>query len=104
MPKPEPRTFRIASVRRATASTRIVRVDLENATFEYTAGQAASLRVEGQSGNVPYSISSAPAETARDGCLEFLTKVKPSGRWGHRASQLGLSGRVTIGGPPGTFA
>jgi NAD(P)H-flavin reductase len=103
MPKPDLPTFRISSVRRATPSTRIVRVDLAGARFGYTAGQAATLGVPGLPGSVPYSIASAPAETARYGWLEFLIKVETSGRWGHKFDRLARGMAVTIDGPYGTF-
>jgi propane monooxygenase reductase subunit len=103
MPKPELPTFRISSVRRATASTRIVRVDLSGARFDYLAGQAASIGVPGFHGSVPYSIASAPAESVREGWLEFLIKVEASGRWGHKFDDLARGMRVTIDGPHGNF-
>jgi len=103
MPTPDSPTFRISSVRRATASTRIVRVDLDGAPFTYVAGQAAILGVAGQSGTVPYSIASAPEETALHGGLEFLIKIEASGRWGHRFDRLARGMRVTVGGPLGIF-
>jgi len=103
MPTPDSPTFRISSVRRATTSTRIVRVDLAGVPFNYVAGQAAVLGVPGQSGAVPYSIASAPEETAQYGWLEFLIKVEASGRWGHRFDRLARGMRVTLDGPLGIF-
>jgi len=103
MPTPDSPTFRISSVRRATTTTRVVRVDLDGAPFRYVAGQAAVLGVAGQSGTVPYSIASAPEETAKYGWLEFLIKIEASGRWGHRFDRLGRGMRVTLGGPLGIF-
>jgi len=103
MPTPDSPTFRISSVRHATTSTRIVRVDLGGAPFRYVAGQVAVLGVSGHSGTVPYSIASAPEETAQRGWLEFLIKIEPSGRWGHRFDRLARGMRVTLGGPLGIF-
>ena len=103
MPNPDPRTYRISSVRRATTSTRIVRVDLEGAAFDYVAGQAAIIGVAGQHDIVPYSIASSPEETARHGWLEFLIKVETSGRWGHKFDRLARGMRVTLHGPLGIF-
>lgn len=103
MPNPEPQTFRISSVRRATTSTRIIRVDLDGAVFTYLPGQSATLGVAGQRETVPYSIASAPEETARHGWMEFLIKVEPSGRWGHKFDRLARGMRVTLHGPYGTF-
>jgi NAD(P)H-flavin reductase len=103
MPNPEPSTFRISSVRRATTSTRIIRVDLEGRPFSYLPGQAAAIGVAGQDDTVPYSIASAPEEAAEHGSLEFLIKIEPSGRWGHKFDRLARGMRVTLRGPFGTF-
>jgi ferredoxin-NADP reductase len=100
---PESRTFRIAGVRRGTTSTRIIRVALEGADFPYLPGQAATLRVEGHEEPVPYSIASAPEETAQHGGIDFLIKVEASGRWGHRFDRLARGMRVLLRGPYGTF-
>ena len=101
MPNPEPRTFRISSVRRATTSTRIIRIDLEGAAFPFLPGQCATLGVAGQRETVPYSIASAPEETTRHGWIEFLIKVEASGRWGHKFDRLARGMRVTLHGPYG---
>jgi NAD(P)H-flavin reductase len=103
MPNPEPSTFRISSVRRATTSTRIIRVDLEGRRFSYAPGQAAEIGVAGQDETVPYSIASAPEEAEAQGSLEFLIKIEPSGRWGHKFDRLARGMRVTLRGPFGTF-
>jgi propane monooxygenase reductase subunit len=103
MPKPEPRTFRITSVRRATTSTRIIRLDLDGAEFAHLPGQAATIGVAGQHETVPYSIASAPEEAAQHGWVEFLIKVEGSGRWGHKFDRLARGMRVTLDGPYGTF-
>jgi ferredoxin-NADP reductase len=102
MPNPEC-SFRIASVKRATTSTRIIRIDLDGARFPYLPGQAATIGLAGQHETVPYSIASAPEETAQHGAMEFLIKVEPSGRWGHRFDRLARGTRVTLGGPYGAF-
>jgi NAD(P)H-flavin reductase len=103
MPNSEPSTFRVSSVRRATTSTRIIRLDLEGTPFKFQPGQAAALGVVGQDAVVPYSIASAPEEAARQGWLEFLIKIEPSGRWGHKFDRLARGMRVTLRGPFGAF-
>ena len=103
MPNPAPPSFRLSSVRRATTSTRIIRLALDGADFPYLPGQAAVLGIEGYTETVPYSIASAPEETARHGSLDFLIKVEPSGRWGHRFERLVRGMRVSLRGPYGTF-
>jgi NAD(P)H-flavin reductase len=103
MPNSEPNSFRISSVRRATASTRISRVDLDGTRFNFLPGQAAKIGLADQDHTVPYSIASAPEETAQQQALEFLIKVDPSGRWGHRFDRLARGMRLSLTGPFGSF-
>lgn len=94
---------RVLSVRRATPSAQIVRVTLDGSGFSYLAGQAAMIAPAGSGGSVPYSIASAPEETAADGILEFLIKHDAAGRWGADFEPLRRGARLTIGGPFGSF-
>jgi ferredoxin-NADP reductase len=71
---------RLLSNEPETPTTRKIRVTLGSEPFNYRAGQAASLSAGGL--ETPYSIASAPAETARHGWLEFLVKVDGSNRFG----------------------
>lgn len=80
--------MRLLSNSLATPTTRIVRIALEGAAFPYRAGQAASIAVESGDSGTPYSIASAPCETAATGYLEFLVKVDGSNRFGARVAQL----------------
>ena len=74
--------LRVRSVRKATPSSSVVCVDLDGASFPYRAGQVASLRPEGAGDRIPYSIASAPEETAADSTIQFLIKLDSGGRWG----------------------
>ena len=91
----------VSSVRRATPSTRIVRVRLDD-VFPYRAGQVAEIGPEGAT-LVPYSIASAPADTAKDGAIEFLVKVDARGRWGNHFEPLRRGQRLHVRGPLGRF-
>lgn len=95
--------MRLLSNLNATPTTRRVRVALEGAPFSYEPGQAASLGVIGQAARTPYSIASAPHETARDGCLEFLVKVDGSNRFGAQVGALQPGLPVSVTGPTGSF-
>jgi ferredoxin-NADP reductase len=95
--------LRIADVIPSTPSTRIVRVDLAGGSFAYEPGQAAMIGLADHDARVPYSIASAPAESAKHGWLEFLIKVEPSGRWGHRFESLAVGDELGIRGPYGSF-
>jgi ferredoxin-NADP reductase len=93
----------VASVRRATPLTRIVRLDLGGSTFRFKPGQAAMIGLAESSERVPYSIASSPEEAAAENELEFLIKVEPSGRWGHKFDRIARGQRVALNGPFGSF-
>lgn len=93
----------VSSVRRETPSTRIVRVSLDGRPFPYKAGQAATIGPAGAATRVPYSIASAPDETAAEGRLEFLIKVHDDGRWGDGFEVPRRGARLAVRGPQGTF-
>lgn len=95
--------LRVSSVRRATPHSRIVRVALEGAPFHYAAGQVAAIGPPDVSDRIPYSLASAPDETARHGCLEFLTRVDAGGRWGAHFPPLRRGARLAVRGPSGSF-
>jgi ferredoxin-NADP reductase len=95
--------LRVGSVRRASPSTRIVRLELGGAGYSYIAGQAASIGVAGREERVPYSIASAPEESVALGALEFLIKVEPSGRWGHQFDRIARGMRIDVSEAFGTF-
>jgi ferredoxin-NADP reductase len=95
--------LRVRSVRRATPLSCIVTLDLDGAPFHYRAGQVASLSPEGAVDRVPYSIASAPEETAADSTLQFLIKFDSSGRWGERFEPLRRGLRLSVRGPSGSF-
>lgn len=65
-------------------------------------GQAVWLGAHGQDQRKPYSIASAPEDVVRDGRLELLVGVDPSGEPGpHLALDVGAL--VDIDGPAGRF-
>jgi ferredoxin-NADP reductase len=91
--------LRVCSVRRATPSTRIIRLDLKGVPFNYEPGQVAVISVPNDSLHAPYSIASAPAESERGGYLEFLTRLDPDSRFG----DLRRGSQVAVEGPFGSF-
>jgi NAD(P)H-flavin reductase len=94
---------RITSVRIATPTTRIVKVDLEGQPFDFRPGQAALIGPEDADERVPFSIASAPEEFERDGHLEFLIKTTGSERWGTNFERLARGKRLGVRGPAGRF-
>lgn len=103
MPAADRLVLPISSVSPATPSTRLVRLALGSRDFAFEAGQAALIGLADRDERVPYSIASAPAETARGGAIDFLVKVEPSGRWGHQFGALERGALVGIQGPFGSF-
>jgi ferredoxin-NADP reductase len=93
---------RLLSNEPETPTTRRIRVALDGAPFSYRAGQAAALASE-NAPPTPYSIASAPSETARHGWLEFLIKVDGSSRFGAIVDALAPGARLELAGPAGGF-
>jgi ferredoxin-NADP reductase len=93
----------VTSVRASTPGTRVVRVGLDGHPFEFKAGQAVLLGAPGQEIRVPYSIASAPEETAKSGVLEFLMKVDGSGDPGPHLRGLARGLPIEVVGPFGSF-
>jgi ferredoxin-NADP reductase len=95
--------LRVCSIRQATPSTRIVRLDLDGASFAYLPGQAAAIGLSDGDVRVPYSIASSPKESERSGYLEFLTKLETGGGWGEHLRDLKRGSLVAVEGPRGAF-
>ena len=94
--------MRLLSNVRETPTTRRIRLALDGITFQYRAGQAASLAA-GASEFTPYSIASAPVETTQHGWLEFLVKVDGSSRFGAIVDRLDAGTKIRVEGPAGRF-
>jgi NAD(P)H-flavin reductase len=94
---------RIVSVRRATPSTRVLRIGLGDRAFPYEAGQAATISPPGADLRVPYSITSAPEDTQADGVVEFLIKADAAEKWGPSQPPFRRGMPLEVRGPYGTF-
>jgi len=87
----------------ATPRAYRVRLSLEDQRFSYLAGQAGYLQPRGAPKPKPYSIASAPEETARTGLLEFLMQIGTDGISGVSPELLRPGNDVELEGPLGTF-
>ena len=87
----------------ATPRAHIVRLDLERQPFSYQAGQAAYLRPQGALKRRPFSIASAPEETARHGLIEFLVQTGGEGATGLTPDLIQPGTPVEVEGPLGSF-
>jgi len=93
----------ITSVRRATSSTRIIRVGIDPRVFRYRAGQVAEIGPVSAPTLAPFSIACAPEDTARDHELEFLVRLDALGRWGDQFPAPRRGQQVGVRGPLGRF-
>jgi ferredoxin-NADP reductase len=95
-------TLPVRDVLPATPRTRLLRLALRDRVFAYRAGQAVLLGLQGQADRKPYSIASAPEETARSGVLEFLVQI-PGPESVSRLARLREGSMVDVEGPLGAF-
>jgi NAD(P)H-flavin reductase len=96
-------TFPIREAIPATPRAHILRIDLQGESFFYRAGQAAYLRPDGAEKRRPYSIASAPEETATTGLMEFLVQTGGDAGSGLTADLIRPGTPVTLEGPLGSF-
>jgi ferredoxin-NADP reductase len=87
----------------ATPRAHILRLDLQGQSFPYLAGQAAYLQPEGADKRRPYSIASAPEETAQNGLIEFLVQTVSDGSSGLTPELIRPGTPVALEGPVGSF-
>ena len=80
-----------------------MRVALEGLPYSYRAGQAASLGLGRGERLTPYSIASAPHDTAEHGYLEFLVKVDGSNRFGAVVTELSPGAPMVVSAAVGSF-
>ena len=96
-------TFPIREAIVATPRAYIVKLDLQGQSFPYIAGQAAYLHPQGADKRRPYSIASAPEETAQHGLIEFLVQTAGNGFSGLTPDLLRPGTPVEVEGPLGSF-
>ncbi len=100
---PDALTLTVRQLSAPTPMTRRLVLDLCGVRFAYRAGQAALLGRHGQPDRRPYSIASAPADSLRDGTIEFLLRVNPGGGLGLHLDGIAEGTRVDFEGPLGAF-
>lgn len=96
-------TLPIVHVRPATPRSRIVRIGAPDLSFAFRAGQAIAIATHGQAERRPYSIASAPEDTARDRAIELLVRVGSAGSPGPHLEPLEPGVLVDVEGPIGKF-
>jgi ferredoxin-NADP reductase len=96
-------TLPIRNTEPATPRAHIIRLDLQGQPFTYRAGQAAYLQPAGADKRRPYSIASAPEETAQHDQLEFLVQIDATGASGLLPDLIRPGTLATVDGPLGSF-
>jgi ferredoxin-NADP reductase len=96
-------TLPIRDTEPATPRAHIIRLDLQGQPFTYRAGQAAYLQPAGADKRRPYSIASAPEETAQHDQLEFLVQIDATGASGLLPDLIRPGTLATVDGPLGSF-
>jgi sulfhydrogenase subunit gamma (sulfur reductase) len=94
---------KLVSNRRETPTSRTIRISLGGRPFPYKAGQAALVGLSAGDELTPYSIASAPEETAREGWLQFLVKVDAARRFGAAVERIPRGADIHVHGPLGNF-
>lgn len=96
-------TLPVASLRRATPHSLIVRLALEGHTFAYRAGQSALIGRHGQPDRRHYSLATPPEMATAHGQLEFLVRTETDGRAGPHLEGLRKGVMLDVEGPVGRF-
>lgn len=95
-------TLPVAGIRRATPTSRIVRLSLDR-DFAFEPGQSALLGRHGQPDRRHYSIAVPPEIARRDRMLEFLVRTERDGSIGPHLDGLHRDDLVDVEGPVGRF-
>lgn len=95
-------TLPVAGIRRATPTSRVVRLALDR-DFEFEPGQSALLGRHGQPDRRHYSIAVSPEIARRDRMLEFLVRTERDGSIGPHLDGIHRGDGVDVEGPLGRF-
>ena len=96
-------TVPVRSVRQATPRTRLISLDVTMVAFAFTAGQAVMVGLRGSPLRKPYSIASAPWETAKTGILQVLAQVEDMGAPDPHLELAAPGTLLDLDGPLGSF-
>ena len=94
----------VRHVTNATPRTRILSLDLSDASFPFTAGQAVMIGLHGSDLRKPYSIASAPWEVLKSGVMQVLVQIEDSGGPDPHLELAAPGTRIDVAGPFGAFA
>ena len=93
----------VRHVTNATPRTRILSLDLGDASFAFSAGQAVMIGLHGSELRKPYSIASAPWEVAKSGVMQVLVQIEDSGGLDPHLELAAPGTTIDVAGPFGTF-
>ena len=95
-------TLKAAEIRRATPTTRVIRLSLDG-PFDFEPGQSALLGLHGQPDRRHYSMAVPPEVARRDRALEFLVRTERDGAIGPHLDGIRRGSAVDVEGPVGSF-
>jgi NAD(P)H-flavin reductase len=96
-------TVPLTDIRDLTPRSRLIRLDVRDAPFEFLPGQAVMIGEHGGQEQRPYSIASSPERTVETGYLELLIAVERDGTLGAHLGSGAPGTLVDVSGPLGTF-
>lgn len=97
-------TVAVRHVANATPRTRVISLDLAAPDFQFTAGQAVMVGLNGSVLRKPYSIASAPWEVSKTGVMQLLAQIDDSGAPDPHLELAAPGALVDLEGPFGGFA
>ena len=96
-------TAPLVDVTPVTPRSRLLHIDLRDATFRFLPGHAVLIGRHGQQHRRPYSIACSPERAAETGRLELLVALEAAGDLGPHLGPAQAGALVDIDGPLGTF-
>lgn len=95
-------TLAVGEIRRATPTSRLLRLTLDRG-FEYEPGQSALIGLHGQPDRRHYSLTTPPETASRARTLEFLVRTDRDGSIGPHLDGVGKASLIDVEGPVGSF-
>jgi NAD(P)H-flavin reductase len=93
----------VREVLRATPRTRIIRIELEDTAFAFTAGQAVLVGLQRSTVRKPYSIACSPRQARELKALELLVQIDDSGAPDPHLERATPGMALSVEGPFGVF-
>jgi ferredoxin-NADP reductase len=96
--------FSVRRVDPATPRTRLLTIDFSGHPFQFTAGQAVLVGLEGSTNRKPYSIASAPQHATQMGAFELLVQIEDATAPDPHLELAVAGTALVVDGPFGSFS